>query len=261
MRAKILIPGQYGIPGADLSGATTGLSADGRTLILEQMRSSLNTSPTHLLVVDTATMRIRKTVVLQGLSTVDAISPDGRWMFLLHYPSLQDLPKYAVQAYDLWHDRLLGRPIVDPHDRGEAMYGFPISRVMSPGGRWDYTLYQRPSGEPFVHALDTVGIRAVCIDLPSLSNPAIGEGHLKLMGGGARLQVVVNGAEATINTRTFAVTRPRASVPAAASRPAPPDERASANGGDWPWALITLPIVALALAGAAVWRRARPRAT
>ena len=33
-------------------------------------------------------------------------------------------------------------------------------------GRWVYTLYQKPSGEPFVHALDTVAPLAYCIDLP-----------------------------------------------------------------------------------------------
>ena len=46
------------------------------------------------------------------------------------------------------------------------MAGTPMTRTTSADGRWVYTLYQKPSGEPFVHALDTVGGAAYCIDLP-----------------------------------------------------------------------------------------------
>ena len=262
VRARLLISGRYGIPGVDFNGAKTGLSADGRTLILEQLRPRSGAGPTRLLVVDTSTLRIRKTIVLQGWSIVDAISPSGRWMYLIHYPSWQNPTKYEVQAYDLPQGRLLAKPIVDPHDRGEAMTGFAISRVMSPDGRWAYTLYGRPSGEPFVHALDTVRARAVCIDLPSVNGASIGDGHLKLTSGSARLEIFVGGLrQATIDTRTFAVgPRAQAATPAG-SRPVARDQRATGGGGDWPWALVMASILALGLAGAAVWRLARPRAT
>src|SRR5689334_15623760 len=45
------LPGSYGIPGAAYDGSTTGLSADGRTLVLAPFASS----PTHtrLLPIDT----------------------------------------------------------------------------------------------------------------------------------------------------------------------------------------------------------------
>jgi hypothetical protein len=36
--------------------------------------------------------------------------------------------------------RFLAKPVVDPHDRGEAMTGVPINRVMSSDDRWAYTL-------------------------------------------------------------------------------------------------------------------------
>ena len=47
------------------------------------------------------------------------------------------------------------------------MTGVPVTRLPSPDGRWDYTLYQSAE-HPFVHALDTQRRTAVCIDLDDL---------------------------------------------------------------------------------------------
>ena len=44
------------------------------------------------------------------------------------------------------------------------MAGIPVSRQMSPDGRWAYTLYAG-GHETFIHALDTEGATAVCVDL------------------------------------------------------------------------------------------------
>jgi hypothetical protein len=46
------------------------------------------------------------------------------------------------------------------------MAGYAMTRTTSADGRWVYTLYQKPNGAPFIHALDTVGAAAFCIDLP-----------------------------------------------------------------------------------------------
>jgi hypothetical protein len=78
---------------------------------------------------------------------------------------------------------------------------------MSAGGRWAYTLYVRPSVVPFLHALDTTGRRAVCIDLPSLAKASTGSAHLRLGPGGTTLQVDVGSVTwARINTHTFRVS-------------------------------------------------------
>jgi hypothetical protein len=246
----LLVSGRYGIPGVDYGGSTTGLSADGRTLILAEVPKSVPPRTTRLLVLDTAPLGVRATLTLPGWSTVDAISPDGRWLYLIHYPS-SDISRYEVMAYDLPARRLLAKPVVDPRDRGEAMTGFPINRVMSADGRWAYTLYLRPSGVPFVHALDTAGRRAVCVDLPSLSNLDTGSAHLGLGPGGATLQVEIGGVpRAVIDTRTFTVSE-------GAGHPAPTAVRAAAHRRpgtrghrDAPWELILLPIAALAVAAA-----------
>jgi hypothetical protein len=182
-------------------------------------------------------------------------------MYLIHYPSTSDVSRYEVLAYEVARGRLIPKPIVDPRDRGEAMTGFPISRVMSPDGRWAYTLYGRPQGGPFVHALDTAGLRAVCVDLPALAGTDFGAAHLHLGAGATRLQIMIGGlVRAVINTRTFAVSSGTPSL--ARARGAAQDQRANGGGGSGlPWELVVLPIAALAAFGAAVWRRAKPRLT
>ena len=60
-----------------------------------------------------------------------------------------------MRAYDLVRGRLLHAPVVDPRETDEKMRGNPISRALSPDGRWAYTLYDGGGGTPFVHALDT----------------------------------------------------------------------------------------------------------
>lgn len=246
--SELRIAGRYGIPGVDYAGATTGLSADGHTLILASVPRNGRPRATPLLVLNTRSLSIRAMLELPGWWTVDAISPDGRWLYLIHYPS-SDISRYEVRAYDLRARRLLIRPVVDPHDRGEAMTGFAIARVMSADARWAYTLYGRPSGAPFIHALDTVGRRAVCVDLPSPLAADIGNARLRLTHGGATL--AVDGAtQALINTRTFAVTGPVA-VTTAPRRPHAHSARAVASADGTPWELIAVPLAGLVLLGAA----------
>src|SRR3954454_12244018 len=69
-----LLPGHFGVPGAAYDGSTTGLSADGRTLVLAE-----NTvAHTRLLVLDADRLVVRKRIELPEYVSVDAISPDGR---------------------------------------------------------------------------------------------------------------------------------------------------------------------------------------
>src|SRR5262249_9730106 len=51
--SELRVSGHYGIPGVDYGGSTTGLSADGRTLILAQLDRNGPPRTTRLLVVDT----------------------------------------------------------------------------------------------------------------------------------------------------------------------------------------------------------------
>jgi hypothetical protein len=250
-----LIAGSYGVPGVAYDGSTTGLSADGDTLVLAEATRAYPVTRTRLVVLDPDSLRPRFRIALAGWWTVDAVSPDGRWMYLVHYTSVSSTNHYEVRAYDLRARHLVAKPVIDPREPDEKMQGLPITRVMSADGRWAYTLYQRPGDAPFIHALDTQGRTAACIDLDGLTSNDVGAAHLTLLGGGSTLRVNGEvGPLALVDTRTLAVRQPGA---AAAPRPAAPARRAVAShdDGGLPWELALLALVPLAGLAAVVRRR------
>ena len=147
-----------------------GLSRDGHTLVLESTAGPLQ-SPAKFLVVDPTHWKVFKRITLPGSFTFDALSPDASKMYLIQYahgPSY-NLTDYIVREYDLRTNRLLPGKIA-AQDEGRAektMAGYAQTRTTSADGRWVYTLYEKPSGMPFIHALDTVRGVAHCIDLPA----------------------------------------------------------------------------------------------
>jgi hypothetical protein len=247
------IKGNFGVPGVAYDGSTTGLSADGRTLVLAGITRTYPPRDTPLVVLDAVRFRELGRVTLPGSSVVDAISPDGHWLYLTHYKSLNNL-NYEVLAYDLQQRRLIDKPIVDPREPDEKMQGQPVTRLMSADGRWAYTLYVKPEGESFIHALDTANRSAACVDLP-LDTPDDQLFNMRLrLGPGGALNVVSNDGTplVSVNTRTFAVSKP------ALQQPAPAPKPESDGGSSFPWALMLLPAAAV-LAGLGVLARRRRR--
>jgi hypothetical protein len=241
--------GSYGIPGVASDGSATGLSADGRTLVLSGGVGRYPILRTHLVVLDALHLRTRARIALPGWFTVDAISPTGRWLYLIHYPAANTTNRYEVRAYDLVDRRLVAKPVIDPREPDEAMQGFPMTRAVSADGRWAYTLYDRGGEAPFIHALDTTGRTAACIDLPGLAGADLSGIRLVAGRGGATLSVVgPHGAVATVDARTRAVGPP------AAARPP-----ALAHGGP-PWGVVAL-VALVGLAAAVFWRLGRRRPT
>ena len=114
------------------------------------------------------------------------------------------------------------------------MRGFPMNRLVGPGGRWVYTFYLHQGGEPFVHALDTVHARARCLDVEWHGNPnVLWSARLRL--DGTKLHVVAKYG------RTIATLQLR------------PASGGFATG----WAAAGFSGVALAAAGAGLWYRRR----
>ncbi|MDP9293614.1 MAG: hypothetical protein M3O90_04170, partial [Actinomycetota bacterium] len=157
------------LPVVAFDGSATGLSADGRTLVLASPRSGRPRRHSGFAVLDAQRLRPRFETTLRGDFTLDAISPDGNRLFLIQYTSRRDFSRYTVRAYDVGARRLLARPIVDPAEADEPMRGNPLARAMSADGRWAYTLYDGNGEHPFIHALDTVAARAKCVDLDQLA--------------------------------------------------------------------------------------------
>jgi hypothetical protein len=134
------------------------VSADGRTIVL----TTYPWDPRARFVVLSAQyLDHERVVTLKGVWSFDAISPHAGTLYLIESIG----SRYLVRAYDLRRGRLLKGAIADRREEG-PMTGSPITRATTRDGRWAYTLYLRGNGTGFVHALDTVGRVAVCIDLP-----------------------------------------------------------------------------------------------
>jgi hypothetical protein len=130
--------GSFSIPAVAYDGSPSGLSADGRKLILISPRKRFPRKRTTFAVIDTRTLHAVRHIALRGDFSFDAISPDGGTMYLIEYSS-RDVLKYAVRAYDLRARRLLRKPVVDPHEADEPMRGIPVTRIADLDGRWAYT--------------------------------------------------------------------------------------------------------------------------
>jgi hypothetical protein len=183
-----LLPGNFTIPAVAYDGSASGLSADGRVLVLIKPRAQFPRRRTTLAILEARGLRVERILRLRGDYSFDAISPKGGLLYLIQYVSPRDPTRYDVRAYDVRHGRLLAEPVIDPHERGEKMRGNPLSRAASPDGRWAYTLYDGAGETPFVHALDTSEGTARCIDLDALA----GNAYL------ARLRLHLNGNALTI---------------------------------------------------------------
>lgn len=255
------LPGRYSIPAATYDDRSGGLSADGGTLVLSRFSWIYPPRTTGLAVLDTnlylrhpsrgprARHAIRR-VRLAGSFSFDAISPDGSTIYLIRHLEPYYGGPYEVRALDARSGKLLPQPIADPSEPEERMEGAPISRVTDRSGRWAYTLYSGHergrwdrAHEAFVHALDTVEGRAVCIDLPQLEDRPISFLKLGMKGSEQKLRVVdYRRTLLTVDTRSFEV-----------QRPAPV---ASASSGIWPgWPIAALAAGALLL----VWLGLRRR--
>jgi hypothetical protein len=198
--------GGWGIPAITSAGAPGGLSPDGRVLVLaERSTPDHLRTQSHFLVLSTADLSVRSTVVLDGEFGFDVLSPNARWLYLIQHARSSDLVAYRVRAYDLQKQRLLPGTIVA---KGESatMRGYPVTRATSRTGTWVYTLYTRGTGKPFVHALNAAQRYAVCVDLPWESGN-VWLAKLRLSNDDRRLVVRLNGTVlATIDTRSFKVT-------------------------------------------------------
>lgn len=281
--------GSYFVPAVAYDFSAGGLSADGRTLVLTRLSHSYPPGTSRFAILDTQRSfewrgpgrppRFRNFfdyVNLRGDFSFDAISPDGSTLYLIQRylpPSSGGsyITHYKVRAYDLERGRLLPRPIVDPEEPDERMAGLPVTRATSPDGRWAYTLYDGDGHEPFIHALDTVGRRAVCIDLPQLEGRKF-EGR-KLNVFNLRLRLGEGGSRLTVMS---APPPPRRLPPLSKGRPVSspvphpllvvdtrsfevegPVALAGSAGGDLPW--LPLGIAAVALLFGIAWQAGRRR--
>ena len=125
-----------------------GVSADGSRYVLARR----NGRTTELLAAGSR-------YLLRGNYEVEGLSPDGSRVFLVHWLNRG----YELQQLDLAARRLSPTRLDDPD---EKMSGTATNAVATRDGRWLLTLYAKPDGSSFVHALDLRSGIAHCIDLP-----------------------------------------------------------------------------------------------
>jgi hypothetical protein len=204
------IDGAFGVPAVTSNGEPGGLSPNGKLLVLAPpaQYNGLR-AVSKFVVVSTATLATVATPTLRGEFGFDALSPNGRYLYVIQHISRSDLVRYVVRAFDLRTNRLLPGAIVDKRSPNEAMRGYPVSRATSPGGAWVYTLYTKNPGSSlnFVHALNAAGRYAFCIDLPSWpSGEQIWDATLALDGRILSVRGKDGSTIARIDTQTLKAT-------------------------------------------------------
>jgi len=167
--------GRYGVPQVDYDGAMTGLSADGRVLVLMQVPRTFPIRRTRILILDPTRFHRIERFSFPGWYSVSAISPHGRYVYLQRYTApRRDSTRSEVVVLDR------GNPGA-PEAISAPASGLPTSRVSD--GRWAYTLNQGDAS--WVQALDTVTRRVRRFPVPQLR----GNDLVRLRLDGDRLHV------------------------------------------------------------------------
>jgi hypothetical protein len=199
--------GTWGIPAPTYSATGgEGLSRDGKRLIVGMAFARF---PSRFAVIDTRTMRVVDKFALNGDFAYDALSPDGNTLYLIQHVDENNTNRYVVRSYNLSTHTLAPGRIADKTQQGWVMEGSAVSRTTSGDGRMVYTMYMRPGGYPFVHALDSVQRTAHCIGLPWHGDQApLANATLALTDRGGTLAVNLEGGRTwlTVNTANWRLT-------------------------------------------------------
>lgn len=236
------LAGYWGIP-APTPTSGEGITRDGKRLII----ATPGSVSTQFAVLGARFLRVLDRFTLEGNFAFDALSPDGKTLYLIQHMDQNYVDRYVVRAYDLRSHTLLPGRIADKTQAGWVMEGSAVTRATSGDGRMVYTMYSRPGGYPFIHALDTVSGVAHCTGLPwhGDQTPLINAG-LALADNGRTLAVRLKNGRTwmTMNTASWRITRP-----------------ATVSGFPWTWYALAAASALGALALALAIRRRRRAST
>ena len=202
-----ILHGTLGIPLVTYSGLSDAVWSNGRRALLATSIYD-DVGHTTFVVLDTRTLRPLRTIRLQGAFGYDALSPDGRRLYLLQYPGgVSGRLHYVVRSLNMRTGRLEPGAIVDKTEPDERMNGIALNRARGPKRTWAYTLYNGGASHAFVHALNTRTRTARCIDLPreGEEQTVLEQAQMAVRGGFLTLREPGGGLLARIDTRTFAV--------------------------------------------------------
>ena len=109
---------------------------------------------TRFAVLSTAPLRLRRHHAARPLGVRRPLARRPH-LYAIQYLGTGPNPRYNVRAVSLVTGKPVGGAIVDKREPDEEMNGAPWARARSADGAWAYTLYVKPNGTAFVHALDT----------------------------------------------------------------------------------------------------------
>jgi len=190
--------GAYKLPAATANGVPGGLAPNGTWLVVE----SIDSSQSHMLIVNTTTSTVRRKIDLDGYFQFDAISNDGDRLYLIQHLNGRE---YYVRLYDVVGGRLDENIVVDKSDGNQAMVGTRLSGIATPDGHMLFSMYVREHENPFIHALSLDGAFAFCLDLPGggyADSAAELRWSLAITGDGSRIYAAnpATGVVAVIST-------------------------------------------------------------
>jgi hypothetical protein len=162
------IPGRWGFQTASADGTLVAGGDRGQPVALVAAARARgyrgDARTTRIAVLPANLVGPVRVLRLRGNFGVDAVDPDGHYLYLVQHLAGEH---YQVRGFDLLQTKLETRPVIDKTEPNEKMAGLPLARATSPAGDIVLTLYRRPSGVPFVHALFASSLYAICIDLPA----------------------------------------------------------------------------------------------
>ena len=213
------LDGRWSVPAA-YGPAPSGLSANGNWMVLVAPPVTVTGSGTlnRFAVIDLRQQKIEQIVSANGDLGFDAVSDDGRNLYLVEH--LVPSPRYAVRVASFTGVGLVGGVIgqiktAEP----EVMNGLYHASV-AVGADWVLSLYSNPGHGPFIHALNTTQLFAQCIlDLPDVP-VALRPAWSMLLDAKHQKLFAVNGAGGVVsevNTSALLVTRSSIDLAPAAS--------------------------------------------
>jgi hypothetical protein len=150
---------------ANLAGEPGGLSPKARWLVL-QARGAEYETKSAFAILDGKLDQATTFVELDGSFHFDAISDSGRYLYLEERLGAGPSDGYRVRVYDLKAGTLLPGILVDKTVQADRMVGGRAATLVSPDGGWQYTLYVREGGKPFIHAIKLEERWSLCLFFP-----------------------------------------------------------------------------------------------
>lgn len=162
---KVAVDGVWRLPTFASDPLPIGVSLDRKTVVLVEDGPPQTADRTLLAVLQAPLSKPARILDIPGTFTYDAISPDGRTIYVIEHLAGPPDGHYRVRAIDVGGGKLKPEVIVDKLKIGEQMAGWPVDQLRRDDGSV-LTLY-RGAEHPFIHALNTAEGYADCIDLPA----------------------------------------------------------------------------------------------